>query len=113
MAERKAEQKAAPVYMYVFAYSAPSLVGAYTGTPHAAEILFKFDHITGNPKAEPLARAARNFSRAWATFALTGNPSHDEIPNWPAYTLDRRATMFINSECKVVDDPYPEERLVW
>jgi predicted dinucleotide-binding enzyme len=35
-------------------------------------------------------KAARNFSRAWATFARTGNPSHDEIPNWPAYTLDRR-----------------------
>src|SRR5512135_2384272 len=48
MAERKAEQKAAPVYMYVFAYATPSPGGAYTGTPHAAEIPFKFDHITGN-----------------------------------------------------------------
>lgn len=113
MAERKAEQKAAPVYMYVFAYAAPSLTGAYTGTPHAAEIPFKSDHIGGDPKTDSRARAARNFSRAWATFARTGNPSHDEIPAWPAYTLDRRATMFINSECKVVGDPYPEERLVW
>jgi para-nitrobenzyl esterase len=113
MAERKAEQKAAPVYMYVFAYAAPSKDGTYTGTAHAAEIPFKFNHIAGNPKTDPRAKAARNFSRAWATFARTGDPSHDEIPDWPAYTLDRRATMFINSECKVVNDPYPEERLVW
>jgi para-nitrobenzyl esterase len=113
MAERKAEQKAAPVYMYVFAYAAPSPNGTYTGTAHAAEIPFKFNHVPGDPKTDAKARAARNFSRAWATFARTGNPSHDEIPEWPAYTLNRRATLYINSECKVVDDPYPEERSVW
>ncbi len=44
---------------------------------------------------------------------FAGNPSHDEIPDWPAYTLDRRATISINSGCNVVNDSYPEERLVW
>jgi para-nitrobenzyl esterase len=113
MAERKAELKAAPVYMYVFSYAEPSKDGTYTGTAHAAEIRFKFNHVPGDPKTDPAAKAARNFSRAWAAFARTGNPSHDEIPNWPPYTLDRRATMYINSECRVVNDPDPEERQLW
>ena len=52
-------------------------------------------------------------SRAWAAFARSGNPSHNEIPTWPAYTPERRATMILNAECKVVNDPYREERLVW
>jgi para-nitrobenzyl esterase len=52
-------------------------------------------------------------SRAWASFARSSNPSHDEIPNWPAYTLEARATMFLDAECKVVNDPYREERLLW
>lgn len=55
----------------------------------------------------------RNMSRAWATFAAQGDPSHDEIPAWPAYTLDRRSTMFLDAQCRVVEDPYREERLIW
>jgi para-nitrobenzyl esterase len=52
-------------------------------------------------------------SRAWATFARTGNPSHDEIPAWPAYDAATRATMVLDAQCAVVNDPWREERLVW
>jgi para-nitrobenzyl esterase len=52
-------------------------------------------------------------SKAWATFARNGDPGHDGIPKWPAYTLDQRATMFLDAQCKVVNDPYREERLLW
>jgi len=52
-------------------------------------------------------------SRAWAAFARTGNPSHSGIPKWPAYTLDQRATMVIDSTCQVVNDPMREERRAW
>ncbi len=119
MAERKVAQKAAPVFMYVFAHESevPAAPGvAYPSkAAHAAEIPFKFNHpdSMNQSKRTDRAKAARNMSRAWATFARTGNPSHDEIPAWPAYTLDRRATMFLDAECKVVDDPWREERLLW
>lgn len=120
LAERKIAQKAAPVFMYMFAYESEVPVSpgiAYpTKAAHAMEIAFTFNHpenSTNSGKRPERIKAARNMSRAWASFARTGNPSHDEIPVWPAYTLDQRATMILDAQCKVVNDPYKEERLLW
>jgi para-nitrobenzyl esterase len=120
MAERKAAQKSAPVYMYLFAYESEVPAHPTTTYPtkaaHAMEMAFKFNHPDNNPDAGTRPeryKAARNMSRAWAAFARTGNPSHDEIPAWPAYDATTRATMFIDAECKVVNDPWRDERLVW
>jgi para-nitrobenzyl esterase len=120
MAERKIAQHGAPVYAYVFAYESEVPVSPTVNYPqkaaHAMEMAFKFNHPDNNPdtgKRSERYQAARNMSRAWASFARTSNPSHPEIPAWPAYTLERRATMILNTECKVVDDPNREERLVW
>lgn len=118
LAERKAAQNRAPVYMYLFAFESEMPAARGVSYPakaaHAAEMPFKFNHPERiNSKREDRFQAARNMSRAWASFARTGNPSHDEIPAWPAYTLDRRATMFLDARCTVVDDPYREERLLW
>jgi carboxylesterase type B len=33
-------------------------------------------------------------------------------PTWPAYA-QTRATMEINTECRVVNDPYGAERTMW
>jgi para-nitrobenzyl esterase len=40
-------------------------------------------------------------------------PRQKGQPQWPAYTTEKRATMEINAECKVVDDPYTLERKLW
>jgi para-nitrobenzyl esterase len=120
MAERKVALHAAAVYMYQFAYESEVPVSPTVSYPqkaaHAMEMAFKFNHPDNNPdagKRPERYKAARNMSRAWATFARTGDPSHDEIPQWPAYTLEQRATMILDAECKVVNDPNREERLVW
>jgi para-nitrobenzyl esterase len=120
MAERKVALGAAPVFMYVFAYESEVPVAPGVSYPqkaaHAMEMAFKFDHPDNNPdagKRPERYKAARNMSRAWASFARTSNPSHDEIPAWPAYALERRATMLIDAECRVIDDPWSEERQVW
>jgi len=118
MAERKLALQAAPVYMYVFAYESEAPVSPSIPYPrkaaHAEEMPYKFNHPEAASSKRPeRVKAARNMSRAWATFARTGNPSHDEIPHWPAYTLEQRATMFLDVECKVINDPNREERLVW
>ena len=120
LAERKLALQAAPVYMYIFAYESkePVLPGVSypAGAAHAAEIPFKFNHpdnSVSSDKNPERARAVRNMSRAWASFARNSNPSHDEIPKWPAYTLEQRSTMFLDAECRVVNDPYREERLLW
>jgi para-nitrobenzyl esterase len=52
-------------------------------------------------------------SGAWAAFARSGDPSHEGIPPWPAYTKEKRATMVFNTECRVENDPRPEERKAW
>ena len=118
LAERKMAQKGSPVYMYLFAFESetPAAQGVTypTKSAHALEIPFKFNHPESvRSKREDRFKAARNMSRAWASFARSSNPSHDEIPSWPAYTLETRATMFLDAECKVVNDPYREERLLW
>lgn len=47
------------------------------------------------------------------TFARSGRPAAEGQPAWPAYTTDRRATMDIDAQCRVVDDPYAAEREMW
>jgi para-nitrobenzyl esterase len=119
MAERKAQLKAAPVYMYRLTYQSDALANEDPPYPqrarHAMEIPFKFDHpqtewITGKNPDRFLT--AYNMSHAWASFARNGSPNFDGIPEWPAYTPERRATMFLNAQCRVVDDPDREERLL-
>ena len=120
MAERKAEQNAAPIYMYQFTYESNLLANQDPPYPlkasHAMEIPIKFDHpespllIGTNPDR---FQAALNMSHAWASFAHNGNPNFDGLPNWPAYTLDKRETMLLNAECHVVSDPQHDERELW
>ncbi len=120
LAERKLDLQAAPVFMYIFAYESqePVLPGVPypSGAAHAAEIPFKFNHPGGSLSSDgnpARAQAVRNMSRAWASFARNSDPSHDEIPLWPAYTLEERATMFLDAQCRVIKDPYRRERLLW
>ena len=47
---------------------------------------------------------------AWAAFAREGKPNHGLIPNWPAYDLSTRATMVFNTETRVMNNPYGEEK---
>jgi para-nitrobenzyl esterase len=120
LAERKAALQAAPVYMYQFAYE--SEVPVAPGVPyptkaaHAMEIAFKFNHPETSPEAgirPERFKAAHNMSAAWAAFARTGNPGTPGLPTWPAYETQRRATMILDAECRVVDDPFSEERKLW
>ena len=83
LSERKAAQKAAPVYQYIFSWVPPVLDGK-PGTYHACEIAYVFDNIdrcVRQTGAGPVARAlATNVSRAWVQLARTGNPNHPGLP---------------------------------
>jgi len=84
--------------------------------PHALDVPFVFDTldaaaITGHaPAATPIAAAE---SAAWASFARAGTPDNKAIPHWPAYTAADRATMMIDTEWRVQNDPQHEARLLW
>jgi para-nitrobenzyl esterase len=113
-AERKAEQRGAPVYLYRFEYYSPVRQGRLKSM-HCMEIPFVFDNLeagkvyTGSSPAAQ--RIADRMSAAWVAFARTGNPGHRGIPQWPAFDGTRRATMVFGDEAKVVNDPGGEERL--
>jgi para-nitrobenzyl esterase len=110
-AERKAALGAAPAYQYVFGWRTPMLDDR-PGTFHSCELAFVFDNADlcvnlsgGSPEA--LAFSTR-VSQAWVHFARNGNPNHSGLPNWPAYTPEKRATMILDNECVVRNDPEGE-----
>jgi para-nitrobenzyl esterase len=114
-AERKVAQGKAPVYMYLFTWETP-VEGGKRHSPHTVELPFVFNNVVeqpeevGNgPELQPLAEKV---SGAWTAFAHTGNPTIAGAPKWLAYTATDRATMIINNEWKVVNDPRHEVRLI-
>jgi para-nitrobenzyl esterase len=109
LAERKAAQNAAPVYMYQLIWNTPVMNGLLK-TPHTLDIPFMFDNadkarMLAGPGSEPEA-LARQMSSAWLAFARNGSP------NWPAYTLERRATMLFDVQSRVVEDPNGQVRKI-
>src|SRR5947209_2590856 len=129
IAERKYAQHAAPVYAYIFMHESNRLVPGTqhkVGAAHATEIPYKFYNVgtatqqgansggsllsISGPESE---KAAHNMAEMWSTFARTGRPAAKGQPDWPAYTTERRSTMEIDAECKVVEDPYKLEREFW
>jgi para-nitrobenzyl esterase len=111
--ERKAALHKAPVYMYLFNWRTPIEDGRRL-SPHTVEIGFVFNNVwlvpemlgTG-PDLQPLADKVIT---AWVNFARTGNPSVAGEPVWPPYDATNRATMLINNQWKVVNDPSHAER---
>lgn len=99
-ARKKAEQKDAPVYTYVFTYEAPVMDGVGMAW-HCAELPYVFDNTElvptatgGGIEAKVMAHA---MSLAWIHFAHTGNPNHKWIPEWPPFTSKEGATMIIDT----------------
>ncbi|HKP60438.1 MAG TPA: carboxylesterase/lipase family protein [Polyangiales bacterium] len=113
IAERRAALGGAPVYFYYFSWETP-VMGGKLHSPHALEISFVFDNtelssrFTGGG-ARPAALAAK-VSSAWIAFATSGKPSAEGWPEWAPYDGARRATLVIDDESKMVDDPTSERR---
>ncbi len=117
IAERKYAQHGAPVYSYIFTHESDAIVPGTqhkVGAAHAQEITYKFNNVRPDGAGGPDAvKAAHNMSEMWSTFARTGRPAAKGQPAWPAYTTAKRATMEINRDCKIVNDPYTLERKLW
>lgn len=115
LAERKAAKGRAPVYMYSFNWRTPVLDGKLMA-PHAIDVPFVFDTvdvlgITGHAPAA--AKIAAVEAATWASFARAGTPDNKAIPHWPAYTAADRATMMIDTEWSLQNDPQHAARLLW
>jgi para-nitrobenzyl esterase len=107
-AERKAALNAAPTYLYWFTWQTPVLDGRPRAF-HCSELPFCFDNTDrcaamtgGTTEARELGA---KMSQAWIAFARTGNPNHNGLPNWPAFSVDRVQTMVFDNKCDLKNDP--------
>jgi para-nitrobenzyl esterase len=115
LAERKAARGRTPVWMYRFDWETPAFGGRLKAS-HSVEVPFVFDTlgVIGDTHHKPDAQAlADRVSKAWATFARTGDPNNAALPAWPAYSAAQRATMILDDTCRVANDPDGEVRPLW
>ena len=111
-AERKAALGRAPVYKYYFDWYSPVRDGELRAM-HCMDIPFALNNVDvagpaigSGPEQDRLAEI---MSAAWAAFARSGNPSHPGIPDWRPFTNSERATMVLNPNPRLVNDPHVEE----
>ncbi|MDE2356843.1 MAG: carboxylesterase/lipase family protein [Alphaproteobacteria bacterium] len=113
LADAKAAQGGAPVYVYRMDWETPVSDGVFK-SPHTMEIpfvLYSYDKVrTFVGEGPGPAHMAAQIGGAWAAFARTGRPDHPALPAWPAYTPARRPVMIFNTVSRVEDDPLPELR---
>ena len=115
LAERKAARRKAPVYMYSLDWRSPACDGRLLAH-HAMDLPFVFDttDVPDTTKGAPGAgELAAVVSETWVTFARTGNPENPALPAWPPYTPEDRATMVLDSTCRVAVDPDGDARVLW
>ena len=84
------------MYVYLFAWRSPVLDYAWAAG-HSTELAFVFDNgqlgAQSNGGGPVVDRLAGVMSQSWINFARTGNPNHDDLAEWPAFSADRPATM--------------------
>ena len=114
-----AQRPHAPTYVYLFTWPSSAFDGRLRSC-HALEIPFVWDNLdqTGvsfltGPVDDEMRDLARTMNAAWASFARTGSPSADGLPEWPVWDSDTRPTMVLGTERAVDLDPAGHELAVW
>ena len=116
---RLVERHRGDSYMYLFTYCTPVMNGRLKSC-HALEIPFVWNNLdapgvksmAGLPTDE-MRELALGMHEAWIAFAREGRPESDRLPEWPAYTPDRRSVMVFGDGAEIVVDPLGDERRLW
>ena len=114
-AERKAAQGGAPAWMYIWEWATPAFDGKL-GAVHGHDVDASFNLYrngmcgTGDKTGRLMAK---RLASAFVAFAKTGSPDNDQIPHWPAYDVNSRATMVFDTNTRVVNDPRSAIRKYW
>jgi para-nitrobenzyl esterase len=107
-ADARFKQAGASVYCYLLAWKSP-VDSASRGSFHGLDIPLAFNNIdkrsdwTGTSKEA--YELADKMSSVWLNFAKTGNPNVDgKLPDWKPYTVANGATMYFDTESKIVNN---------
>jgi len=114
-AELKAAAGGAPAYMYQWDWATSGYGGKF-GAIHGIDVSASFHNYRDQTVDVGSARGRRMCDRlasAWVAFAKTGNPNNPELPNWPTFDAQRRATMIFDDDTRVVNDPRALVRRYW
>lgn len=107
LADQHARQ-GAPVYVYRLSWETPVNDGIFR-SPHTLDIPLMFANVDRSRvlvgPGEAPERLEAMMADAWVSFARTGEPSSELLPDWPRYTPANRAVMEFDLEPVVVDDP--------
>lgn len=112
--ELKAKQGKAPVWSYLWTWPSPAYGGRF-GAVHGIDVAPSLYSVRGGlngPSASSLKMAERMAS-IWGAFAAKGDPNNARIPQWAAYTQARRATLILDDDTRVAEDPRRQFRDFW
>jgi len=104
-------------YSYLFTWVSPAFNGAL-GSFHGLETVYVFRQLD-DPELKPLIGLKPNYNlsskikAAWTSFARNGNPNNDQLPQWPTYEINNRATMIFGEKIEVLNAPFDQERAIW
>ncbi|WP_328600506.1 carboxylesterase/lipase family protein [Pontixanthobacter aquaemixtae] len=108
LADQQARTASAPVYVYRLTWETP-VGGGILRSPHTLDIPFMFNNTKESAALVGTGKEAETMgdmmSDAWLSFAKTGTPSSDLLPEWQAYTPESRMVMELDVKPRMVDDP--------
>jgi para-nitrobenzyl esterase len=105
-----------------FAYSfewTPRITQGLVGACHGLELPFVFGSLRAVwmrawlGASQRAQRLCDRMQEAWIAFARNGNPGHEGLPDWPAYSSQDRFTMTFAGECTLREDPHARGREFW
>ena len=94
-----------PVYFYYFSKDNGSLRANHAGElPYAYGNLWR--HSDRYDDADfALSETMQNY---WVNFVNTGDPNGESVPKWEQYTKTQNQILQLDTEIKMIDDPYNE-----
>ena len=105
-AARKAALQKAPVWVYQWDWVSSMADGKF-GAVHGLDVSAALNNARDAMLSTGAAagkKIGNTFSTTWATFAKTGDPNNDTIPQWAPFDADKRAIMVFDDEPRVEND---------
>ncbi len=105
VAQEKAAQPGAPVYVYHFRGMTEV---RHLMAPHTIDIAYAFDNLALSTRTNGAVTAEKQaladiVSTAWANFARTGVPSAPGLPKWQAFTSNDEAIMVLGPKPHMIE----------